>query len=509
MITRRPKFIFTFGLLAILVTAMLISFSSTAYAAEHTDTYTEIQEGWWEVPEGVTSVQVVMVGGAGGDGAGYSYGTGGDGGYLVVNVQVTPGSGLGFVVGSNGASGESSPAEGGTGLVTGGTAMGGGGGGGGNVALFDSDINMIAVSGGGGGGGAGCPAEATSGSGGNSLLYSAAQDGGNGSSGSSEVDSQGGQGAQLDDDGIGRGYSEYEGEDGSEGNGGNGGTGDNYQCGGGGGGSGYYGGGGGGAGAPDFDAAYDASGGGGGLSWVADDDIIEIEDFDNDGSHVPLVSFTYEVEEESTTTTSPESELPNGGDLNGDGTEDALQDNVVDMLNGNTNQWVAFEYTYVCDIESLAFKKESQLGSQDASYEYPSGLFSFTLTDCSQPTVTVSEYYWGLSTQASGFTARKFLSYSNSYIDLVGASLEDKTFGGQNVIKLTYSITDGGIYDNDQTVNGTIIDPAGLGVAPAVTGTLAATGIDPRGQGIFAVIVLATGACIVMLTRKRRSSLFT
>lgn len=213
---------------------------------------------------------------------------------------------------------------------------------------------------------------------------------------------------------------------------------------------------------------------------------------DADSSCVEYVAPT------TTTTTAavaPETVLPNGGDLNGDGTEDALQDNVIVVLNGNTNLYVAFEYTDVCDVENIAIKKEADLGAQDSTYSFASGLFSFKLTACTQSAVTVSQYYWGLGSSASDFTARKYLSYNNTYVNLDGASLENKTIGGTNVVKLTYSLTDGGKYDNDQTVNGEIVDPAGLAT---LAGALPATGANPGSHVAYELMMIGFGFVLLV-----------
>jgi hypothetical protein len=201
----------------------------------------------WQVPDGVTSIQVVATGGGGGGSWTYA---GGNGGVVTVTMSVTPGTTLALYVGGGGA--DSYAAS---------------GGGSSNVNAGTSN-QIIAGAGGGGGGGAGGAAVGGNGGGTGSGIGG---NGGNPSGGIGGAGGTGGAGGATGGGGVGAA--------GGSGNGGSGGSGSacgagpaggtgtgngdggagSMWCGGGGGGGGYGGGGGGGSG-----ASGDGGGGGGG-----------------------------------------------------------------------------------------------------------------------------------------------------------------------------------------------------------------------------------------------------
>jgi hypothetical protein len=121
-------------------------------------TFTSSQS--WTVPAGVTSVEVLTVGGGG---SGGSIGTleggggGGAGGYVHTTLSVTPGAVIPIVVGAGGAaSGLNVQGADGVSSSFNSTAIAyGGGGGGGDVATV---VSGGGLGGGGGGGSGGCPA---------------------------------------------------------------------------------------------------------------------------------------------------------------------------------------------------------------------------------------------------------------------------------------------------------------------------------------------------------------
>ena len=94
---------------------------------------------------------------------------------------------------------------------------------------------------------------------------------------------------------------------------------------------------------------------------------------------------------------------------------------------------------------------------------------NFTL-NCSTANVVV--YFHGLSeapdlVRKYGFTpASTPLSTPTSpgtrvWYEMPGAIIETVTFDNKAVYKASYTLTDGGLGDDDLTVNGTIIDPVG------------------------------------------------
>ncbi len=209
----------------------------------------------WTVPTGVTSVQVVAIGGGGGGGAGetgFTGATGGHGGKVTATFAVAGGRTLSMFVGGGGGGGE----------------FGGlGGRGGGSSNVDDSFGHVIVAGGGGGGAGSGTAAEGsvfTGGSGGH----------GNGTSAQSFGGVTGGQGGANGNGGAGGVGLAVFNHDGGNGTGGEGGgsggvgvgvgsgtgTGGEWGSNASGGGGGGYGGGGGG----NIDAALTQTTGGGG-----------------------------------------------------------------------------------------------------------------------------------------------------------------------------------------------------------------------------------------------------
>src|SRR5690606_28281844 len=95
-----------------------------------------------------------------------------------------------------------------------------------------------------------------------------------------------------------------------------------------------------------------------------------------------------------------------------------------------------------------------------------------------------------------GYLPRKFKSTNRSFSEVLGATLSRETIGDGAALKLSYSITDGGVYDDDGTANGVIVDPVGLAVAHTGTsspGELAKTGLSVTlltflGGGIIAAV---------------------
>ncbi|WP_194273965.1 Ig-like domain-containing protein [Variovorax paradoxus] len=232
------------------LTAALGSISASApLTVEPKTVFSASGTATWTVPAGVTSVQVVAVGGAGG--ASFSI-NGGKGGRVSALLAVTPGEALNLFMGGGGGS---RAGNGIGGIGGGGSSPDGAAGGGGGATTLARGATVLLIAG--GGGGAGSSAGGTSGGdgGGNGAASGApgsGQGGGAGGSGGS-----GGQG------GIG---SISPGEAGTSTHGGDGvffggGGGGGFGGGGGGGFNGNYGGGGGGGGSTGPSGATYATGG--------------------------------------------------------------------------------------------------------------------------------------------------------------------------------------------------------------------------------------------------------
>lgn len=227
------------------------------------------------VPDGVTKIKVVALGG---NGANWNGVLGGYGGLVSATFSVTPHEQLIVYVGGN-ASGETGGfnggGSGGAGPSGSGSSSAGAGGGGASDVRTDpgklSDRVVVAAGGGGAGSGGygngsspasgGEGGDRTGGSGGSSCPNIC---GGGGAGGTQKAGGSGGDG----------GSGSTDGGDGARGLGGSGGSGvilgsPEYEAGGGGGaGGGYYGGGGGGGGSDDGGSYGSGGGGGGGSSYV-------------------------------------------------------------------------------------------------------------------------------------------------------------------------------------------------------------------------------------------------
>jgi hypothetical protein len=215
--------------------------------------FTTPESTTWTVPDGVTSVQIVVTGGGGGAGGRY-FGSvagqsGGGGAVVTTTLNVTAGEMLSLVIGGGGSAGTSGGGDGSSG------SAGGGGGGGGASSVNVGTANQI-IAGAGGGGGTYYQGSA-GGSAGNSD--------GSGSAGGADLGGTPAQGGAGGSGGAGaNGFFLGMAASGGSGNGGPGGNG---------GGSGGAGGSGSGTGSGGDGDSYTAGGGGGGYGGGGGGDI--------------------------------------------------------------------------------------------------------------------------------------------------------------------------------------------------------------------------------------------
>jgi hypothetical protein len=97
----------------------------------------------------------------------------------------------------------------------------------------------------------------------------------------------------------------------------------------------------------------------------------------------------------------------------------------------------------------------------DPAFSYPAGLVSFQFDTEEGATETVTLYF-DLPGQPTDYIARKYNPTTKAFTTIEGATITRETYTNKDLIKLTYPITDGGLLDQDNTVNGTIVDPVGL-----------------------------------------------
>lgn len=221
---------------------------------------------------------------------------------------------------------------------------------------------------------------------------------------------------------------------------------------------------------------------------------------------------------------SVEDSAPNNGDYNGDSLPDSAQSNVATRPNTgaqsgrvqtNANAPIATENnpsrymslltplgTTITEFNTVA---ESSQSAQDKNYEYPLGLFDFTVTSSSLGSTELITFYLDQEYPSSATDAwswRKYNANDGEYTDVPGSAnlaYSTATIGGQVVTTVTYSVVDGGVMDQDGTANGVIIDPIG----PAVEASELAT----TGTSVLLIVivgaVIAESALVVHFARRR------
>lgn len=185
---------------------------------------------------------------------------------------------------------------------------------------------------------------------------------------------------------------------------------------------------------------------------------------------------------------------PNNGDANNDGVVDSHQDTVATFLSSVTGEYVTLAIdAQDCYISSLVSEGEGSMILTDNSFRYPLGLLDFTI-GCEVPgaTVTVNQYYF--NTKSEQYILRKYNPFSRTYGTIADAAISSNKLGDNPFLYVSYDVSDGGARDTDAIANGTIIDPAGLGLAKIVsTGHLVDTGEDQLILVSLAIILVACG----------------
>jgi hypothetical protein len=166
------------------------------------------------------------------------------------------------------------------------------------------------------------------------------------------------------------------------------------------------------------------------------------------------------------------SKIPNKGDANGDGIPDYKQLNVQTVFNPDTKKSITVFAEGSCNkIENIAYIAEKDLKNQDAQYDYPQGLVSYSLK-CADPKAKVNEasisLIWQTDADPATSELRKYgpLTPGDSnqqYYTFKTTTKAQSTIGGVKIIKTTFKLVDGESGDSTGK-DGKIIDPVGLGV---------------------------------------------
>jgi streptogramin lyase len=159
------------------------------------------------------------------------------------------------------------------------------------------------------------------------------------------------------------------------------------------------------------------------------------------------------------------------------------------------------------ELESTAFTTfscstsvtEDSLSTSDTSQDYPLGLVDFCLDVVPGSTNTVSITF-ETDLSASEATARKYNPTTQTYTDIQDALITETTLNSNPALILTYDITDGGDLDDDNTANGTILDPVGLAIAAETTTTNTSdTDTEALAETGENMVALQVGAALIIV----------
>ena len=103
---------------------------------------------------------------------------------------------------------------------------------------------------------------------------------------------------------------------------------------------------------------------------------------------------------------------------------------------------------------------------------------------------------------------RKYNPATKAYATIDSASISTQSIAGQSVAKATYQVEDGSSLDLDNTVDGKIEDPSGLGVKSS--SVLASTGENQQAALIMVLVMsgLVSVAFAASNSFRRRKYIF-
>ncbi len=208
-----------------------------------------------------------------------------------------------------------------------------------------------------------------------------------------------------------------------------------------------------------------------------DGDPADAADSDTDGTP----NYLDEDDDGSNVDTALEQNAPNNGDANDDGIPDAEQNHVASFPHAEiTSGYVTMESQGDCaEFYLHAAIVEGDIALQDVMYDYPFGLIDYQLGcgdlgEQSDLTLLIHEL-----DDPTGLVMRKYGpvtpgSATSDWYDFP-ANFSTTVIGGQTVVMVTFSLTDG-VLGDDSVEDGMILDPFGIGVeSDDVTPTATAT----------------------------------
>ena len=183
----------------------------------------------------------------------------------------------------------------------------------------------------------------------------------------------------------------------------------------------------------------------------------------NTSVNTPPITITFYIDSDSATT-AEESTAPNNGDANADGLLDGNQNNVASKrkdVNNNLYNTLDAGTGNCKDIKNYDFTPEDPLPTQDIPYDYPLGLFEFTIR-CATPGQSVNvTFILDQVYDTTNWIYRKYNSVTQQYNNLPGVTYGTRLIGTVNKTTINFQAQDGGPLDEDGLANGIFRDPSG------------------------------------------------
>ncbi len=196
--------------------------------------------------------------------------------------------------------------------------------------------------------------------------------------------------------------------------------------------------------------------------------------------------------------------VPNLGDANGDTIDDTFQAYVGSISDTNgVFSTVTVPSAGGCTLDTPQSTTTSSLAT-DAGFSPVVNLTGFTLyCPTAGATVPVTIIYDKVY-DTSKAVLRYYNSSTQTYSTVNGATFGTTTVGGVQKTTVTYNITDGGVYDQDGSANGAIVDPVGISNSSALA-TAPNTGFAPNQSNILLnTIALTLLSTILFAVIKRQ-----
>lgn len=195
--------------------------------------------------------------------------------------------------------------------------------------------------------------------------------------------------------------------------------------------------------------------------------------------------------------------VPNLGDANGDSTDDSFQPYVGSISDTNgLFSTVTVPSSSGCTLDTPTSTANSAV-STDTGFNPVVNLTGFTLY-CPTAGATVSTtIIYDKLYDTSKSVLRQYNATTQTYNTIAGTTFGTTTVGGVTKSTVTYSLTDGGAYDQDGTANGAIVDPVTFSNPNTTTATAPSTGVAPHEPNVLLSIAIALLAITIFAIARR------